>query len=95
MSDPYDPSDIDDRATYTLRMQRPRVYEANDEGQFEAIGQDEDHEIEMTGAQLRDVLAGRPSVEVVRDEQVFVDEDGTIVHRDTLTKPAEARTHGL
>ena len=59
-----------------------------------AVFDDEVRESEITAGQMLDRGAGRPTTYAVRDESISIEEDGTIVHRDSaapMPRPPEGR----
>lgn len=80
---------IDPDKTYTVRFGRSTVFESDDGGaSFEEVGEDCPHELEMTGAQLLDVRAGQLKAFTPHDERILVEEDGTIVRRESIRPEA-------
>ena len=69
------PPDPTERTTYTLRA-------TNQDGTV--------HETELTAAQALDLGAGKAIAYTVREEQIAVEEDGTIVERDSAVPPEAA-----
>ena len=80
---------IDPDKTYTVRFGRSTVFESDDGGaSFEEVGEDCPHELEMTGAQVLAARAGTLEAFTPRDERILVEEDGTIVRRESAIPDA-------